>query len=81
MLISEDRSKAPFGGVWGDKISKLSFSPKILHMGHDALHRDPSFYEGPLAILLFSRGSFSVFSVSRARPARGGQAGGEWEMA
>ena len=54
MLISGDRLKAPCGGVLGDKISKLSFSPKTLHMGHDALHRDPSFYEGPLAILVFS---------------------------
>jgi hypothetical protein len=67
MLISRDRLKAPCGGVLGDKISELSFSPKTLHMGHDALHRDPSFYEGPLAILVFSRGSLSVHSVSRAQ--------------
>jgi len=53
--------------VLGKKTSSLIFFSAALHIGRDALHRDPSPSEGPFSDpTASSRKSISVFSVSRA---------------
>ena len=46
---------------------RLILSPRTLHIGRDALHRDPSPCEGPFSDPeIFPEKSFSVFSAPRA---------------
>jgi hypothetical protein len=54
--------------VLGDKISSLIFFPRPLHIGRDALHRDPSLCEGPCPDpAISSAKSLSVFSAPLAK--------------
>ena len=62
-----DRFKALCGAVLGKKASSLIFYPTALHIGHDALHRDPSPGEGPFSDPIVSKGKhISLFSVCHA---------------
>jgi hypothetical protein len=51
-----DRFKALCGAVLVKKASSLVFFTKTLHIGHDALHRDPSPGEGPFSDPIVSKG-------------------------
>ena len=76
MLSYRDRVKVSCGAVLGKKISSLVFFPTALHIGRDALHRDPSPGEGPFSDpTVLSGKSVSVFSVPLAKPRRGGTSG------
>jgi len=62
------RAKALCGAVLHKKISELIFLCAALHIGRDALHRDPSPCEGPFRDPTVSSGkSISVFSVPLAK--------------
>ncbi len=62
-----DRVKATCGAVLGKKKSSLIFFPAALHIGHDALHRDPSSGEGPFSDPIVSKGKHnSLFSACHA---------------
>jgi hypothetical protein len=66
-----DRIKALGGRVLGKKMSSLILSRKTLHIGRDALHRDPSPCERPLAIFNILRKIFlRVLCASSERSER-----------